>query len=155
MLPPDIWLPGTRRIRALARAAVLGLTCLGLAAPPALADTMKPGKWEVSTTGDVERGGKKVPIPADTSEICISKEQAKQTTEAPPAGETGCTVETVSKTASKLVTHIVCGDVTIDNTTTWTAKSYESVIRTMSMEDGQPVANNLAAKGRYIGACTQ
>lgn len=133
---------------------IFGMLALCVGATLAQADMMKPGKWEVTTTGDVEKGGKKVPIPADKSEICISKEQAKQTTEAPPAGDTGCTVETVSKSASKLVTHIVCGNVTIDNTTTWTAKAYESIIRSSTTEDGQPVANNLNAKGRYIGACT-
>ena len=144
----------TQRFRWLMGAALLGLSGLGLSATCAAADVMKPGKWEVTTTGDVERDGKKVPMPAETSQICISQEQAKQTTEAPPAGDTGCTVETVSKTAGKLVTHITCGNVVIDNTTTWTAKAYESIIRTTSTEDGQPVANNLDAKGRYIGACT-
>lgn len=138
----------------LPTAVLLGLAGLVFSASLAMADMMKPGKWEVITTGDVEKGGKKVPIPVDKIEICISKEQAKQTTEAPPAGNTGCTVETISKTASKLVTHITCGNVSIDNTTTWTAKAYESLIRTSSTEDGQPVANNLDAKGRYLGACT-
>jgi len=146
---------GARHLRLRTVAALLGLGCLGLSATLAVADVMKPGKWEVITTGDVEKGGKKVPIPADKTEICISKEQAMRTTEAPPAGNSGCTVETISKTSSKLVTHITCGNVTIDNTTTWTAKAYESVIRTSSTEDGQPVANNLNAKGRYLGACTQ
>jgi len=146
---------GRKEIMCLIRAALLGVICCGLAAPIAAADMMTPGKWQVITTGDVERGGKKVPIPTDTSEICLSEEQARQTTEAPPAGDTGCTVETLEKTPSKLVTHITCGDVTIDNTTTWTAKSYESVIRTTATEDGQPVANNLDAKGRYMGACAK
>lgn len=141
-------------MRTNMRAVLLAAICLvPLLAATASAEMMKPGKWEVVTTGDVEKGGKKVPILTDKSAICISQEQAKQTTEAPPAGDTGCTVETVEKTAAKLVTHITCGNVTIDNTTTWTAKAYESVIRTSSMEDGQPVANNLDAKGRYIGAC--
>lgn len=143
-----------RRSRLPAR-VLLGMICCGLAAPLAQAEMMKPGKWQVITTGDVERGGKSVPIPTDTSEICISEEQARQTTEPPPAGDTGCTVETVEKSAAKLVTHITCGDVTIDNTTTWSAQAYESIIRTTATEDGQPVANNLDAKGRYIGPCAK
>lgn len=145
---------GARHLRLRTAAVLLALGCLGLSATLAVADVMKPGKWEVITTGDVEKGGKKVPIPADKVEVCISKEQARQTTEAPPAGNTGCTVDTISKTPNKLVTHITCGNITIDNTTTWTAKAYESIIRTSSTEDGQPVANNLDAKGRYLGACT-
>jgi hypothetical protein len=139
-------------------AATTGLLVLATvsalsASGPAFAadETLRPGKWEVLTSGSVDQAGQKMDMPESKTEMCVepAPEQVAET----PADPT-CTVETLEQSDGRLVTRAVCGDVTTDSTMTWNDDSYESVTHMVMQSGGQTImVSDMVAKGRYLGAC--
>lgn len=132
---------------ALASLLTLSLAVPGLAAE----ETLRPGKWEVVTSGSVDQAGQKMEMPESRAEMCV--EPAPETVAETPA-DSGCTVETLEKASGRLVTRATCGEVVTDSTMTWNDESYESVSHMVMTSGGKTIMeSDTTSTGRYLGAC--
>ncbi|TDQ82184.1 uncharacterized protein DUF3617 [Dongia mobilis] len=128
------------------------LITLSLATPGLAAEqTLRPGKWEVLTTGSIDQAGQKTEMPESRAEMCV--EPAPETVAETPA-DSGCTIETLEKSSGKLVTRATCGEVVTDSAMTWNDESYESVSHMVMTSGGQTIMeSDTKSTGRYLGAC--
>lgn len=138
------------------RGLVFGLAAaIVLAQQAGAADSLRPGQWEVTTTGTMTQEGQTQDLPADVVEMCLSPEQAQAAVTAAPPGDSGCSVATISQGAGTLVTRVTCGENVMDSTMTWQDDSYESVSHMVMASEGKVMmTSDMVARGRYVGACT-
>jgi len=129
------------------------LLSIGSAAPGQAADeTLRPGKWEIITTGSMDQSGQKMEIPETRSEMCVAPAQDQASSI--PADNT-CQIETLEKAAGKMVTRATCGEIVTESTMTWNDDSYESVSHMEMTSGGQVImVNDTRVVGRYLGACS-
>jgi hypothetical protein len=135
---------------------ILGTFASFSLAGPVLAadDILRPGKWEVVTVGSVDQAGQKMDMPETRTEMCVAPQAATQNSET--TVDPTCPVETIEKSAGKLVTRATCGDIVTDSTMTWNDDSYESVTHMVMASGGTTtMVSDMTARGRYIGDCSQ
>jgi hypothetical protein len=150
---------------------VLFAAALGLLAVDASAEGFgaKPGAWEntVTTSGLTIPPEVLAKMPPDrramveqqlsansgqsqVRRVCITKEKLEQGFT--PSANSSCTVQTVSRTASKMVMTTTCtSPVPSTGTMTWEAKSPESVVGSVD-QDVQGRKVHITVVGKWLGA---
>lgn len=130
--------------------------CSILISLPALADSMQPGQWKVTTQGTTIQNGTEIPITAVTTEMCITPEMAKETTTDPlPPQQPGCQFEKLDQSETGVLIRSTCPGLISESRRTWSANGYQSVTHVEADQAGVKVVNNVTTRGERIGECPQ
>jgi hypothetical protein len=135
------------------RNVVLSAIVCSLALPVmAAAPIAKPGRWQ--TTVQMEMPNMPMKIPAQTYNVCVTKEQSENGESLiPKTGDKrgGCTYTDVKVDGNTISWKIACdkSGMTGAGTITYHGESYEGSMQ-MKMRD-QDVSGKMS--GKYVGAC--
>ena len=117
---------------------------------------MNPGKWHITTQGSTTMGGKKMEMPKNEMDSCVTPEQAKKSADATaPWQQDGCKTETLSKNGNQTKTRTTCP--TSGTTTDFTINNddYTSITH-MEMKQGETnIVTDVTSTGKRVGDCTQ
>ena len=120
------------------------------------AETMKPGKWQVTTEGRTTMGTQKIDLPKNQMENCVTPDQVKQSSDvAQQPTQTDCKTEILSKSGNESKTRTTCPTSTTTIDFTVTSESYTSITH-MEMKQGDTqVVTDMTATGKRVGDCSQ
>ena len=138
----------TRLERTLLFTSVCGLL-LARTLPVRAADRMAAGQWEFTLTGNGEsRTMKQCMTPDQANEMNRDTKTARGYAEKRTKGR--CTITSYDIQGNTVKYSLVCGDRTIDSSTTFTGDTSEGTLTTTTA-DGKVDAKTV--KARRLGAC--
>jgi hypothetical protein len=122
------------------------VTTSGLTIPPEVLARMPPDRRAMVEQQLAANGGAQPQI----RKVCITQEKLEQGFT--PSANSSCTVQTVSRTATKLVMTTTCAaPVASTGTMTWEAKTPESVVGNIDQDvSGRKV--HITVVGKWLGA---
>ena len=148
-----MYAPGMRSTTLLKRTLLLTSLCgLLLAATPPLkaADRMAAGKWEFTMAGNGEsRTFSQCMTPDQANEANGDTKTARAYAEKKAKGH--CTIKSYDIQGNTVKYSLLCGDRTIDSTTTYHGDSSEGTLKTTTA-DGK--VDTRTVKARRLGACS-
>jgi uncharacterized protein DUF3617 len=132
--------------------ALAGTACIGTA----VAAEMKPGKWQISTEGVMDMGGKQTPLPKNQIESCVTPEQAKKAAEESVAPKMpGCKTEFLWRTGNQAQIRATCDNLVSTSTITSTGDTYTAVTHIEGDQGNMKMITDMTVTGKRVGECTQ
>jgi len=140
------------KISTIARRIVLGSVCgllLAVTLPLRAADRMAAGRWEFTLTGNGEsRTVNQCMTPDQANEMNGDSQTARGFAEKRNKGR--CTIKSYDIQGNTVKYSLVCGDRTIDSSTTFTGDTSVGTLTTTTADGKVDVRT---VKARRLGAC--